>query len=42
LVLKFVEKQTSEICLEAVKQNKNAFMHIDKEIFDDLLNIMFS
>jgi len=33
LALQYVEKQTSNMCLEAVRQNGNALNHVDKSIF---------
>jgi hypothetical protein len=33
--LRYVKEQTEDICLEAVKQNKDALQYVDKKIFKD-------
>ncbi len=35
LALVFVDEQTPEICLEAVKRNKEALEYVDKRVFEE-------
>lgn len=35
-ILKYVKNQTPSICLEAVKQNKDALLYVDYEYLEDV------